>query len=136
MPQSRSNVLLNDDAASSGQNTASYVLEMDQLQAQQQTSLLDNTDTYYRERLGAMENIESSISQLGQIFSQLAHLVHEQGEMIARIDSNVEHTSMNVEAAHHELLKYFNNISKNRWLIIKVFGVLMAFIVFFIVFMA
>ena len=83
-----------------------------------------------------MESIESSISQLGQIFSQLAHLVQEQGEMITRIDSNVEHTSINVEAAHTELLKYFNNISKNRWLIIKVFGVLMAFIVFFIVFMA
>uniref|UniRef100_A0A914XSC5 E3 ubiquitin-protein ligase hrd-1 n=1 Tax=Panagrolaimus superbus TaxID=310955 RepID=A0A914XSC5_9BILA len=66
-----------------------------------------------------MENIESSITQLGQIFSQLAHLVQEQGEMITRIDSNVEATSMNVEAAHTELLRYFNNISKNRWLIIK-----------------
>uniref|UniRef100_A0AC34QYV1 t-SNARE coiled-coil homology domain-containing protein n=1 Tax=Panagrolaimus sp. JU765 TaxID=591449 RepID=A0AC34QYV1_9BILA len=138
MPQSRSNVLLIDDATStkSQSNGGSYVLEMDQLQLQEQSPLLDNTDTYYRDRLGAMENIESSISQLGQIFSQLAHLVQEQGEMIARIDSNVEHTSINVEAAHHELLKYFNNISKNRWLIIKVFGVLLVFIVFFIIFMA
>jgi syntaxin 5 len=82
-----------------------------------------------------METIESSISELGQIFSQLASLVSEQGEMITRIDSNVEETAMNVEAAHHELLKYFNNISKNRWLIIKIFGVLMAFFVFFVIFM-
>ena len=78
-----------------------------------------------------MENIESSISELGVIFRQLATLVSEQGEMITRIDSNVESTSINIETAHHELLKYFNNISKNRWLIIKVFGVLMAFFVFF-----
>jgi syntaxin 5 len=137
MPKSRSNVLFNDDASATRSNEnggTNFVLEMDQMQ--EQSPLLDNTDSYYRDRLGAMENIESSITQLGQIFSQLAHLVQEQGEMITRIDSNVEATSMNVEAAHTELLKYFNNISKNRWLIIKVFGVLMAFIVFFIVFMA
>uniref|UniRef100_A0AC34FRA3 t-SNARE coiled-coil homology domain-containing protein n=1 Tax=Panagrolaimus sp. ES5 TaxID=591445 RepID=A0AC34FRA3_9BILA len=137
MPKSRSNVLFNDDASASRgteNGGANFVLEMDQMQVQ--SPLLDNTDSYYRDRLGAMENIESSITQLGQIFSQLAHLVQEQGEMITRIDSNVEATSMNVEAAHTELLRYFNNISKNRWLIIKVFGVLMAFIVFFIVFMA
>ena len=89
-----------------------------------------------------MENIESSISELGVIFRQLATLISEQGvitrkwEMITRIDSNVESTSINIETAHHELLKYFNNISKNRWLIIKVFGVLMAFFVFFVISMA
>ena len=111
--------------------------------------MLDENQSYYQDRYNAMENIESSISELGTIFRQLASLVAEQGEMITRyctlftrsmlvayrIDSNVEETSMNVEAAHHELLKYFNNISKNRWLIIKVFGVLMAFFVFFVVFL-
>jgi syntaxin 5 len=62
-------------------------------------------------------------------------LVAEQGEMITRIDSNVEHTSINIESAHLELLRYFNNISKNRWLMIKVFGVLIAFFVIFVIFL-
>lgn len=64
----------------------------------------------------------------------MASLVSEQGEMITRIDSNVDETAVNVEAAHHELVKYFHNISQNRWLMIKVFGVLIAFFIFFVVF--
>lgn len=31
-----------------------------------------------------MENIESTIVELGQIFNQLAHMVQEQGEMVQR----------------------------------------------------
>lgn len=53
-----------------------------------------------------------------------------------RIDNNVEDTELNVEAAHSELLKYFQNISSNRWLIIKIFFVLIVFFIIFVVFMA
>jgi syntaxin 5 len=42
---------------------------------------------------------------------------------------------MNVENAHSELVKYFHNISRNRWLMLKVFGVLLAFFIFFVVFL-
>lgn len=31
-----------------------------------------------------MQNIESTVVELGQIFSQLAHMVQEQGEMVQR----------------------------------------------------
>jgi syntaxin 5 len=55
--------------------------------------------------------------------------------IIFRIDSNVEETALHVEAAHMELLKYFRNISRNRWLMIKVFGVLIVFFIVFIIFM-
>uniref|UniRef100_A0A914NAM9 t-SNARE coiled-coil homology domain-containing protein n=1 Tax=Meloidogyne incognita TaxID=6306 RepID=A0A914NAM9_MELIC len=142
LPPSASNgnmgsLLLYDDmAASSG--SSSFTLDMDRLEQhriQDQVALIDETDTYHRSRYSAMEGIESSIAELGTIFRQLASLVSEQGEMITRIDSNVEDTALNVEAAHYELLKYFNNISRNRWLILKVFGVLMAFFIFFVIFM-
>ena len=53
-----------------------------------------------------------------------------------RIDANVEETDTNVEAAHGELLKYFQNISSNRWLIIKIFFTLIIFFIVFVVFMA
>lgn len=43
---------------------------------------------------------------------------------------------MNVEAAHHELLKYFKSVSSNRMLMIKVFGIMIVFFVIFVVFMA
>lgn len=82
-----------------------------------------------------MATIEGSISELGQIFSQLASLVSEQGEMITRIDSNVEDTALNIDMAHSELVRYLQNISKNRWLMIQVFGVLMVFFVIFVLFL-
>lgn len=97
------------------------------------TMLRDDQDAYYQQRADTMQNIESTIVELGGIFQQLAHMVKEQEEIVERIDSNVEDTSMNVEAAHAELLKYFQSISGNRWLIIKVFAVLIVFFFLFVV---
>lgn len=42
---------------------------------------------------------------------------------------------MNVEAAHTELLKYFKGVTSNRWLMIKIFMVIIIFAVIFIVIM-
>ena len=74
--------------------------------------------------------------ELGGIFTQLAHMVKEQEEMVQRIDSNVEDTAMNVEMGHSEILKYFRSVTSNRWLMAKIFGVLIFFFIFFVVFMA
>ena len=111
---------------------------------------MDEQQSYAQARADTMLNIESNINELGQIFKQLANLVAEQGETIQRyvetvfssnfahfrIDMNVEETSLQVESAHMELLKYFKNISKNRWLAVKVFGTLIVFFIIFIVFLA
>ena len=43
---------------------------------------------------------------------------------------------MNVEAAHGELLTYFESISSNRWLMMKIFAVLIVAFVVFVVFLA
>lgn len=43
---------------------------------------------------------------------------------------------MNVEAAHDELLRYFRSVTNNRWLMFKIFGVVIVFIIIFAVFFA
>lgn len=53
-----------------------------------------------------------------------------------RIDSNVDDAQLNVEAAHDELLRYFRSVSSNRWLMLKVFGVVLVFVVIFAIFFA
>lgn len=53
-----------------------------------------------------------------------------------RIDANVEDTQLNVEMAHTEILKYFQSVSSNRWLMIKIFLVLIIFFIIFVVFLA
>lgn len=63
-------------------------------------------------------------------------MVSEQGELAVRIDENVNESVANVDNAQTQLLKYMNSISSNRWLIMKIFGVLISFLVFFVVFVA
>nr|VZI38671.1 unnamed protein product [Spirometra erinaceieuropaei] len=94
----------------------------------------DQTDAYLQSRHETVRTIEHTIVELGQIFQQLATMVHEQEESVQRIDANVEDAVASVEAGHNELLRYFRSVSSNRWLMFKVFGVLFAFLLFFLIF--
>ncbi|XP_006642820.1 syntaxin-5a [Lepisosteus oculatus] len=126
-----SSVLLRDDSPRS----ADVSIDMD-ARASQQLQLLDEQDSYIQSRADTMQNIESTIVELGSIFQQLAHMVKEQEETIQRIDANVEDTQLNVEAAHGEILKYFQSVTSNRWLMVKIFLILIIFFVVFVVFLA
>ncbi|KAK8098894.1 uncharacterized protein PG998_012135 [Apiospora kogelbergensis] len=84
-------------------------------------------NTYIAQRGEAIEAIERTIGELGSIFGQLAQMVSEQSEQIQRIDANTEDVVDNVQGAQKELLKYWSSVSSNRWLIAKMFGVLMIF---------
>jgi syntaxin 5 len=87
----------------------------------------EQQNAYIQQRGQAIEAIEKTISELGSIFGQLATMVQEQGEMVQRIDANTEDVVDNVEGAQRELLKYWSRVSGNRWLVAKMFGVLMIF---------
>ncbi|XP_038073522.1 syntaxin-5-like [Patiria miniata] len=102
----------------------------------QQMAMVEEQDNYIKSREETMHSIESTIVELSGIFQQLAHMVKEQEEQVQRIDNNVEDTVMNVEAAHGEILKYFQSVTSNRWLMVKVFIVLIVFFVIFVVFVA
>lgn len=112
------------------------LLPKNQNQQMQQMLIYDETDQYVQQRAETMQNIESTIVELGGIFQQLAHMVKEQEEVVGRIDSNIQDVELNVEAAHSQILKYFQSVSKNRWLMIKIFGVLIFFFIFFVLFVA
>lgn len=98
---------------------------------QQDQVLLEEQRSHYQERADTMQSIETTIVELGSVFQRLATIMKEQDEQVHRIDSNINDADLNIEAAHSELLKYFQYVSSNRWLFIKIFIVL---IVFFIVF--
>ncbi|EGV63949.1 Integral membrane protein SED5 [Yamadazyma tenuis] len=96
-------------------------------QTRQLLMMEDQSQSYVQERSNAVETIESTINEVGNLFQQLATMVSEQGETIQRIDQNVEDIDMNISGAQRELLRYFNRISSNRWLFLKIFGVLIMF---------
>lgn len=101
---------------------------------QQMMSRYDQADL--QQRANSMQNIESTIVELGGIFQQLATLVKEQEEIVERIDSNVIDTGLNVDLAHTEILKYFQSVTRNRALMIKIFIVLIVFFIFFYIVMS
>jgi len=96
-----------------------------------QMQLVEQQDSYIQQRSHAIESIETTIAELGQIFTQLANMVAEQRETVQRIDDNVIDIESNINAAHGELSKYLASMMSNRWLMLKMFGVI---IVFFLVF--
>ncbi|XP_043077263.1 syntaxin 5A, like [Puntigrus tetrazona] len=121
-------VLMQDDSKTD------ISIDMD-LSSSQQMQLINERDSYIQNRADTMQNIESTIVELGSIFQQLAHMVKEQEETVQRIDANVEDTQLNVDLAHTEILKYFQSVSNNRWLLIKMFLILVIFFIVFVVFM-
>lgn len=112
------------------------LLQQQQQQQEQQQEMVPLQDSYMQSRAEALQNVESTIHELSTIFNQLATLVSQQGEIAIRIDENMDDTLANVEGAQGALLKYLNSISSNRWLMIKIFFVLIFFLMVFLFFVA
>lgn len=114
------------------------VINMDSSEPRKQQNqvLLEEQRLHYQEREETMQSIETTIVELGSVFHRLATIMKEQEEQVHRIDSNINDADLNIEAAHSELLKYFQYVSSNRWLLIKIFIVLIVFFIVFIKFLA
>ncbi|GAB2300389.1 hypothetical protein Dimus_034431 [Dionaea muscipula] len=75
-----------------------------QQQTQQQQQLVPVQDTYMQSRAEALRNVESTIHELSNIFTQLATMVSQQGEIAIRIDENMDESLANVEGAQNQLV--------------------------------
>ena len=87
--------------------------------------------SHLESRSNALQSIEATVHELGRIYQQLTSMVAEQGEVVQRIDMNIEDMQLNVQRGQEQLLRYFRNVSSNRWLMIKVFSVLVVFIIIY-----
>ncbi|KAJ0984101.1 hypothetical protein J5N97_002457 [Dioscorea zingiberensis] len=111
------------------ESTPSHQTEMSMMQ-----QVVPRQENYTQSRAVALQNVESTISELGGIFTQLATMVAQQGELAIRIDDNMDDSLANVEGARSALLKHLTQISSNRWLLIKIFAILILFLLFFVFF--
>jgi syntaxin 5 len=55
-------------------------------------------------------------------------MVAEQRETVQRIDADTHDIAANVEGGQRELLKVLARVSNSRWLMLKIFGVLIVFV--------
>ncbi|KAI8615121.1 t-SNARE [Chytriomyces sp. MP71] len=126
---------VNNLGGGSGSNRDS-VIDMEGIGGHQQLAMQNNnaaTMEYIDSRGQAIDTIESTIAELGQIYSQFTQILAQQREMVQRIDMNVMDTEVNVTNAHHELAKYLERLQGNRWLLIQVFGILVVFFMLFVI---
>jgi syntaxin 5 len=91
---------------------------------------------YTNSRAEAVQSVQRTIGELATMFQKMAVMVTAQEEMIQRIDHDIDDTTDNMNNAQESLLKYFHHISSNRGLIMKVFGIIIFFVVFFVIFIA
>uniref|UniRef100_A0A7S1Y3U3 t-SNARE coiled-coil homology domain-containing protein n=1 Tax=Grammatophora oceanica TaxID=210454 RepID=A0A7S1Y3U3_9STRA len=109
---------------------------MEQESNGQQSMQLIPDQSYLRERADAMQQVETSIVELGTIFNKLAVMVNEHQELVQRVEDNVDEANTNMTLSMETLTDTLTNLKTNRALFTKVFGVLVAFIMIFIIFFA
>ncbi|KAF2355692.1 Target SNARE coiled-coil domain [Trinorchestia longiramus] len=79
--------------------------------------LASNQSAVIAGREKAVQSILRSTLRLNQLFRDVAHLVHEQGTLVDRIDCNIETTSVKVREGREQLQKAHHHQKKNRNLI-------------------
>ncbi|KAJ6914049.1 syntaxin-32-like [Populus alba x Populus x berolinensis] len=80
-------------------------VESQPLLQQQQQQMVPLQDSYMHSRAEALHNVESTIHELSNIFTQLATMVSQQGELAIRIDENMDESLSNVEGAQGQLVR-------------------------------
>ncbi|KAB2575094.1 putative snare domain protein [Lasiodiplodia theobromae] len=82
--------------------------QQQQLQEQEQLRLASQDEVDFQESLiiereSEIRNIEQSVGELNELFRDVAHMVHEQGEQLDIISENVEGVRTDTRGAHVEL---------------------------------
>lgn len=78
--------------------------EQDQLRLAPQDEV-DFQESLIIERESEIRNIEQSVGELNELFRDVAHMVHEQGEQLDIIEENVEVTHDASQGAHKNLVQ-------------------------------
>jgi len=104
-------------------------------QSQSQMMLYNETQ-YNEQRAMEAEHIEGQLTEIGQMMTRLATIVDQQRQTIIQIGDNVDDSIQHVESAIDQLQKYLASLSGNRWLMIKVFALLIFLAIIFTVFIA
>jgi len=99
-------------------------------QGQQQSYSTSNASRA-RERVENAKMVAKQFAQVGEMTATLAEIVEQQDEWIADLETETDQASEHVERGQTELLKLWQNVSGDRGLMLKLFAVLIFFIILF-----
>lgn len=77
----------------------------------------------------AVDTVQSTIAEVGGMFQQLAEMVQQQGWQLQRVDENIEDSLSNVQEGLGQLQRFYRNMSSNRGLMVRIFAILLFFVV-------
>jgi hypothetical protein len=83
-----------------------------------------------QQRLDEARQAESTLSQVATLYSKMSTLITQQGETLEKIEDDVECALVDVSAGQEELTKLYSIKKGNRPLIIKIYAILIFFIIF------
>jgi syntaxin 5 len=109
-----------------GHQLDDVALSIDLTQAQEHDPILGRAEE--------VERITGVLHEVGQMWTTISSLVAEQDNTIQRIDFDLDNTDSNLQRAHTEVEILWNTVHSNRYLFMKVFAVLIVFIIMFVVF--
>lgn len=123
------------DSHQQGQPMTPMEIQRMESQSGQQSLLIPDQD-YLRQRADAMSQVESNMVELGTIFNKLAVMVNEHRDMVQRVEDNVDEANTSLNLSLATLTDTFQNLQTNRALAAKVLGIVVLFIIMFIIFFA
>jgi hypothetical protein len=81
-------------------------------------------------RMESARQAEKSLAELGTLFGKMSTLIVQQGEVLEKVEDDVEAALGDVTAGEQEIQTLYKIKKGNRALILKVFGILIFFILF------
>jgi len=112
-----------------------------QQQEQEQLNLASQEDVDFQESLiiereSEIRNIEQSVGELNELFRDVAHIIHEQGEQLDVIAENVEGVRDDTRGAHVELTsasRYQRNARNKMCCLLLILAVVLTIIILAVV---
>ena len=97
----------------------------------QQHAYSTSNSSRARERVENAKMVAQQFAQVGEMTATLAEIVEQQDEWIADLETETDEAAGHVERGQTELLKLWQNVSGDRGLMLKLFAVLIFFIILF-----
>ena len=83
-----------------------------------------------------VQAIEKTMSEISAMMNRLSQMTYEQSFLIENISRNTDIALDHVEKGEKEVKKILENVKNNRWLLIRIFMIIICVSVFYITFMA
>jgi syntaxin 5 len=81
-------------------------------------------------RTEQIKDIENNLQLVSEMYIKLGKMVVEQGELTMSIADKIDQSLVNVEDSQQEIIEWYRKVLSNRGLVLKIFLVLIVFIIF------